>query len=173
MSSILSKVTEVLTGNHHHDDVSHTEVQQPIEKEHVVTEHTHETVPVVQREVEQTVVHPVIERQEDHQVVDEHVSETQETVHHEVREDVQPGTVQALNEKINVNTETTFEEHEGASTELAPEVHENVIEHHVDVVQPVIERTIEKNIVHHVEKPIVEHVIAEPIIAEPLERTVD
>ena len=144
------------------------ESKPEVEKEHVITHHSHEVVPVVEKEIEQTVIHPVIEKHEEHHEVEENVSDVNEPIHNEIRHDVPEDTVSALEQGTHVDTTTTYEEHDAGTVEQAAQVHENVIEHHIDVVQPVVERTIEKNVVHHVEQPITEHIVAEPIIESPV-----
>lgn len=134
------------------DAVTH----QTVQEHHVI-----EKTPVVEKVIDQPVFHPIVEKHTEHE---------ENTVHHDESEAVvEKATTAEIDSGVQLPAAEDASElirTDDAVLENAPVVNETVHEHHVDVVQPVIERTVDETHVHHVTVPVKEHHVAAPVVVD-------
>ena len=169
MSKIFETITSALTGKGRHDghhdmDVEHIE-NAPVVQEHRNVHQVEVVHPTVEKDVDQTIVHKSIQPIAQHEETVTHEHTVAEAEERDTR-DTGAGEV-----PTGVNIESISETEAGTQETIVeqPAVHENVHVHHVEDIQPVIEKEVDQTVVTHVEKPIHEHHVSAPIVDEHVE----
>jgi hypothetical protein len=163
MSNIISSIANALKPAHRSDHTDHQHhihdyEHEPIVQEHLREHHEQHVTPVVEKTIDQPIIHHrVRDLQEEH--VQESHTETEAQPQHHVTSSTaeQPTDVDITPQNISEDAGTETITH-------SPIVHETVQERHIDEVHPVVTHNVDHHHVEHITQPIhVEHHAA-PIV---------
>jgi anaerobic ribonucleoside-triphosphate reductase len=140
----------------------------PIVQENIRQHQKTEVTPVVDRELEQTVVQQVVQPVQDHVKAEaQHHYQQAQGISRETAEELSSEDARRYQAQREIVTGgRTVERFDQGVVENAPIVKERVNTHVIEEIQPVIERTIDETHVVHTEQPIYEHHTAAPKVAE-------
>jgi hypothetical protein len=171
MSNIISSIASAFGGSthdKHHDGHAHdhgaiTHEHEPIVQEHLTEHHEKHITPVVEKVIDQPVVHRSVEDTHEHE---EHTSHTTSEAAAIPKETFDESHSNATTPTFGIEPEQTSEAVTGDTVIDEPVVHETVHERHIEEVQPVVHRNVDHHTVEHVTQPIHEEHHAGPIFVD-------
>jgi hypothetical protein len=165
MSKIFSSIAKALSADHD-DDTQATARHDAVVQEHTTHHQTEEVTPVIERDVDQAIVHQTVEQHREHEARTEHAEKQLGTIEHETRDASEHVPAGHLGD---VGHESTHSAGAHETVHKEPIIHETVHTHHVEEVQPVIQKDIDETVVTHVTQPVHEHHIASPVVDDHVE----
>lgn len=168
MSSIISGIANALGAGHdehkHEHESTHghgsTHEHEPVVQEHVKDHHEKHITPVVEKVIDQPVVHRSVQSTHEHEEHSSHSTSEAAAIGKETFGESEPAP------SFGVEPEQTRETVAGETVINDPIVHETVKERHIEEVQPVLHRNVDHHLVEHVTQPIHEEHHAAPVYVD-------